>query len=927
MKNKNFRFNSVYCAMLLAASVGAHADEVDSVDGNNAETEVEVIQVKGIRSSLTKSASTKRYSDGVVDAISAEDIGKLPDTNLAESLQRIAGVSIDRANNEGNKVTVRGFGPEFNLVTLNGRQMPNSSALQSEGVSRSFNFREIAAESVSGVEVYKTGKANITSGGIGATIDISTARPFDYDGFKAFVSAKGIYDTSVETGDSVTPEISGMISQTFADDKVGFLLSASHAERDSHTDLVGTDGWVRNRSRDNVDLSAIDTNKNPEQAIWTPWTAKTELIDTERTRQNAQAVLQVQPIDSVVATLDYTISRFEQTRYTNRSAFWFDNPSGSANANGTLWNPRDQDDELNFWAWEYYEEKENDSLGLNIDWQATDTLSFELDIHDSTSKSNPDGQTAETLANLKNPSGSVGLIGANFVGDIPEIIVDDSNLPGGAYNKDNIVSDLYQKRGYSMDNNIKQYRFAGTWENAASDSALTKINFGIMNTDYTIDTRLSEVFSFVDVPLDNLDLGFIPLGDTADQFPGANNLFPYISQYDVNQFIDIVKSEGLFAEPNIQTNGVNEETLAAYISFDFDTEFNDMPVKMNVGVRYEDTDVKAYSVQNGIIAMNYRHAQELRPVYDDTPTADELTGSYTRILPNFDFNMSVTDEIVTRFSYSRTLSRAGVSALFPATNVSARPGGPFNASQGNPNLLPITSDNFDLSLEWYFDDGSFASAGYFKKYVENFIGAGTENRSINDVNGQPLTDPSVNPRAGCPDASDTPNPDCLGTATDPVITWEVATPDNLQNREVDGWELNAQYMFWDSGFGTVANYTIVNSDESFDPYNFDQTIALTGLSDSGNLVAFYENDSFQARIAYNWRDEFLLALGNEPTFTEAYGQLDMSISYDINDTFTVSLDGLNLTDETVRRYGRFEEQLLAAEQYGPRYTVGVSAKF
>ncbi|KPZ70660.1 MULTISPECIES: TonB-dependent receptor [Shewanella] len=924
MKQCKFKLNALSAAMIIATSTGVQADDL-AADTQAQETEV--IQVKGIRSSLTKSASTKRYSDGVVDAISAEDIGKLPDTNLAESLQRIAGVSIDRANNEGNKVTVRGFGPEFNLVTLNGRQMPNSSALQSEGVSRSFNFREIAAESVSGVNVYKTGKADITSGGIGATIDITTARPFDYDGFKAFVSAKGIYDTSVETGDSVTPEISGMISQTFADDKVGFLLSASHAERDSHTDIVGTDGWVRNRSRDNVDLSAIDTNKNPEQAIWTPWTAKTELLDTERTRQNAQAVLQIQPVDSVIATVDYTISRFEQTSYTNRSAFWFDNPSGAANANGTLWNPRDQDDELNFWAWEYYEEKENDSLGLNIEWQATDTLKFELDVHDSTSKSNPDGQTAETLANLKNPSGSVALIGANFIGDIPEVIVDDSNLPGGAYNKDNIVSDLYQKRGYSMDNNIKQYRFSGTWENEASDSALTKINFGIMNTDYTIDTRLSEVFSFVDVPLDDLDLGFIPLGDTADQFPGANNLFPYISQYDVHQFIDIVKAEGLFAEPNIKTNGVNEETLAAYLSFDFDTEFNDMPVKMNVGVRYEDTDVTAYSVQNGIIAMNYRHAQELRPVYDDTPTAEELTGSYTRILPNFDFNMSVTDELVTRFSYSRTLSRAGISAMFPATNVSARPGGPFNASQGNPNLLPITSDNFDLSLEWYFDDGSFASAGYFKKYVENFIGAGTENRSINDVNGQALTDPSVNPRAGCPDASDTPNPNCLGQATDPVITWEVATPDNLQNREVDGWELNAQYMFWDSGFGAVANYTIVNSDESFDPYNFDQTIALTGLSDSGNLVAFYENDSFQARIAYNWRDEFLLALGNEPTFTEAYGQLDLSLSYDINDTFTVSFDGLNLTDETVRRYGRFEEQLLAAEQYGPRYTVGISAKF
>jgi TonB-dependent receptor len=922
MKNKTFKLNAIYCAMLVAASVGAQAEEV-----TNSGQEVEVIQVKGIRSALTKSAETKRYSNGVVDAITAEDIGKLPDTNLAESLQRIAGVSIDRANNEGNKVTVRGFGPEFNMVTLNGRQMPNSSALQSEGVSRSFNFREIAAESVSGVNVYKTGNAAVTSGGIGATIDITTARPFDYDGFTAFVTGKGIYDTSVDNGDSVTPEISGMVSQTFADDKVGFLLSLSQAERDSHADVVGTDGWVRNRSRNNVDLSGIDTSRNPEQAIWTPWTAKVEHFDTERTRQNAQAVLQFQPIDSVVATLDYTLSRLEETSYTNRSAFWFDNPSGTANANGTLWNPRDQNDELNFWAWEYYQKKENDSIGFNIEWQATDTLSFEVDIHDSSSKSNPDGQTAETLANLKNPSGSVALIGADFVGDIPSIIVDDSNVSGGAYNKDNIVSDLYQKRGYSMDNNIKQYRIAGAWENVSIDSPLTKINFGAMNTDYTVDTRLSEVFSFVDVPLTDLDLGFIPLGNTADQFPGASQLFPYISQYDVNQFIDIVKSEGKFAEPNIKTNGVNEETFAAFVSFDFDTEFHDLPVKMNVGVRYEDTDVTAYSVQNGIIAMNYRHDQELRPVYNDTATSEKLTGSYTRILPNFDFNISVTDELMARFSYGRTLSRAGISAMFPATNVNARPGGPFNASQGNPNLLPITSDNFDLSFEWYSDDGSFASVGYFKKFVENFIGAGTENRTINDVNGQPLTDPSVNPRPGCPDASDIPNAACLGQASDPEITWEVATPDNLQNREVDGWEFNAQYMFADSGFGVVANYTIVDSDESFDPYNFDQTIALTGLSDSGNLVAFYENYGFQARLAYNWRDEFLLALGNEPTFTEAYGQLDMSLSYDINDMVTVSLDGINLTDETVRRFGRFEEQLLSAEQYGPRFTFGVSAKF
>ena len=261
MSNAKFKLNAI-CMAMLVSSANVYAQQASV---NNDESDVEVINVTGIRSALSKSASIKQESSGVVDAISAEDIGKLPDTNLAESLQRISGVSIDRANNEGNKVTVRGFGPDFNLVTLNGRQMPNSSALQSAGVSRSFNFREIASESVSGVSVFKTGKANVASGGIGATIDISTAKPFDYEGFKAFASAKGVYDTSVETGSNITPEISGMISQTFADGKFGVLLSASHSERDSGRDRVGTSsGWVRNRANpDGVDASAINATNNP----------------------------------------------------------------------------------------------------------------------------------------------------------------------------------------------------------------------------------------------------------------------------------------------------------------------------------------------------------------------------------------------------------------------------------------------------------------------------------------------------------------------------------------------------------------------------------------------------------------------------------------------------------------------------------------
>ena len=902
-------------------SVMAQAQTNNSADDN-----VEVIDVKGIRGSLASSANIKRESSGVVDAITAEDMGKFPDTNLAESLQRITGVSIDRANNEGSQVTVRGFGPEFNLVTLNGRQMPTSSVI---GPSRSFNFREIAAESVSGVQVHKTGRANVSSGGIGAAIDIQTAKPFDYGDFRGFVSAQGIVDTSVEKGSSITPEISGLVSNVFMDGKLGVLFSASHSKRDSGRDRIGTDGWVRNRgNRDQIDTSAINTANNPTEAFWNPWTAVVERYDTERERQNAQLVVQFAPVDDLVISADYTLSRFEEASTTNRSAYWFDDPFGTTDENGTVINPFDPDDELNFWAWEYFEKKENDSLGINIEWQATESLQFTLDAHDSTSHANPDG-IYERIANLKNPKfdGNGVDIGANFSGEIPSITVDDSKIPGSAYDKNNLVSDLYQERGLEMENNIKQLHLAGTWENL-EDGALTKINFGFQSTTVDVLANRSGSFFFVDIPLDNLDLTFVPLGSTGDQFSGQSELFPLLPEYSANQFIDIVKNEGLFGAPNVTTNGVEEETNSLYVSFDFETEFNDMPVDLNVGVRYEKTDVTAFTVQEGITALNYRNVEELEIRFDGVMAAQSVEGEYTRILPNFDFSMEVTEDIVTRFSYSTTIGRAGLGSLFPGTNLLApRPEGPFRASQGNPSLLPLTSNNFDLSLEWYGENGSTASITYFKKYAENFIGTGSENREINDVNGNPITDPSANPRAGCPDSGAEPNPACLSSATDPVITWEVTTPLNLDDQVIDGWELNAQYFFGDSGFGAIANYTLVDVDREYDLFSFDQRAPLPGLSDSANLVGFYENDDYQVRLAYNWRDDFLQSSGNEPVFVESYGQWDLSASYQVNEMISVQFDAINLTNETTRRHARFVEQLLDAEQYGTRYNIGVSMKF
>jgi TonB-dependent receptor len=212
MKQRNFKKTRLATSLSLILGATAiaptfAAEEVAEKEADN----IEVIQVTGIRSSMVKSMDIKRSSQGVVDAISAEDMGKFPDSNLAESLQRITGVSIDRSNGEGSKVTVRGLGPDFNLVTLNGRQMPSSN-LEDTVISnsRSYDFANIASEAISGVEVYKTGKAEVSSGGIGATINILTARPLNTPGQKASIGIKGVMDQSTDEGESITPELSGI---------------------------------------------------------------------------------------------------------------------------------------------------------------------------------------------------------------------------------------------------------------------------------------------------------------------------------------------------------------------------------------------------------------------------------------------------------------------------------------------------------------------------------------------------------------------------------------------------------------------------------------------------------------------------------------------------------------------------------------------
>jgi TonB-dependent receptor len=303
---RNIQANAVSLAgmaMVLAGSAGAAQAQQAAT---TAAPEAEAIVVTGLRKSLADAVNIKRNTQGVVDAITSEDIGKMPDTNLAESIQRIPGVSIDRANNEGSRVTVRGFGPEFNLVTLNGRSMPGSGT----GGTRSFDFANISADGVSGIDVFKTGRADVASGGIGSTIDIHTARPFDKMGLRASVQAKGTDDTS-RSGFDITPEFSGLVSDTFADDRIGVLLNGSYSERDSQTQSAYTRGWLNLGTADLGTAAITNNSTNPLGHVWGPQDANWAVENHHRTRINGQAVLQFKPTDTIVGTVDYTYALYK----------------------------------------------------------------------------------------------------------------------------------------------------------------------------------------------------------------------------------------------------------------------------------------------------------------------------------------------------------------------------------------------------------------------------------------------------------------------------------------------------------------------------------------------------------------------------------------------------------------------------------------
>ncbi|MEY4238431.1 MAG: hypothetical protein RL339_1032 [Pseudomonadota bacterium] len=970
-------------ASLLALGLTSQAAYAqDAAPGANADDE---IVVSGIRASLRQSMDLKRDAQGVVDAISAEDIGKFPDTNLAESLQRITGVSIDRNSGEGSKVTVRGFGPDFNLVLLNGRQMPASGLGDccSAPASRSFDFANLAAEGIASVEVYKSGRASLPTGGIGSVINIRTPRPLDRPGFQGSVAVKGVYDHTFE-GTEITPEVSGIVSQTFADDKIGILLSGSYQKRKASLAQFNAgwrEGYLGNENNwGSLPVDANDWRGNFAQTQNRPnattvyqvtQNAGYDFTDIERERINGQVVLQVKPTETLSAVIDYTYSQNTIDARTNSIGVWFNhNNTSSSWTNGPAAGP-------NFYseAFGAGEGKDlaitgavaknrniNQSIGGNLKWDGPGGLRLELDGHHSTAESKP---TSPYGSNIAVGSAIFGVRNqkVDFTTDMPVISV--NMYPGSEITAANIRPAGNAFRNAYMKDTIDEVSLKGAWD--FDSSLIDSLDFGVTYTNNEVRSAFGVIqndtwggtLSAAQTP-DAL-YGITPLSPALAGMAGSDGagIIPNYFQIDTTGLITLLQSNlnicgsaataGTCLAKYTTDRRIQEKTWAPYLQSRHSFDIGASTAHLNLGLRYEKTKIDSSALVPIPTGTVWVADNEISLVFGNSSDFTTLKGEYDNWLPAIDFDVSPIDNVKLRASYSHTVTKPDYASMQGGITLGQplRPNGGSTASSGNPGLLPYLSKNIDLSAEWYYGRDSYVSVGFFHKTVSNFIANTTTQGPLFN-----LTNPAQGGavaaartalggtpgfaqirdwvRVNRPASYDAGRNGIIGATSDPAMQFTITQPGNsTQVAKLNGWEFAVQHSFWETGFGAQLNYTIVNSDTQYDNtlrYTATQ-FAVNGVSDSANAVLYYDKNGVQARVAYNWRDGFLSGYGFDPYYIDAYGQFDVSASWEFKKGMTVFVEGINITKADRRGHMRNDQTVFFAAPGYARYAAGFRYSF
>jgi iron complex outermembrane recepter protein len=945
-------------------------------DSSSTDSDLTEIVVTGLRASLQKSLDIKKESDGIVDAISAEDIGKFPDSNLAAAMERVPGVTVTRGattltgtggtstTGDPTQITVRGFGPQFNETLFDGRQVPIALG----NTTRGFDFGSIGSEFVSQVDVLKTPDASLSSGAIGATVNIKYPKPFDHPGMQLAGSLSGTDSTGEN---KVTPNGSLLFSDTFADDRFGVLVDAGYSETKVRANHINIQGWEGGNPASGGGLlpcqlkGAAPCAVPPGSTTSPPPTISDWFIQdygiyqehNDDKRVGGRFVLQAKPVDGLEMTLDDNYAKETLVQQQQGFSAWFNN-TGLTNVvqatDGTVTSFTQPGTPTDFQAQINQSVTTTNTLGFNVKWDATAHTSYMFDAYNAVAKLNPGNQTSldADIGYGNGPnSTSLGIVVPGGGNNLPYPTGfgpggNAANFANPAYIGSHVLVESYNQNT----DTINQLKLEGSWHNDQ-----IKFKYGVQ---YTHDEEALRAFTdlpytwqmyagYGPPPVGSGGVAPIPAALVSSTFSTGSSFIngwgnggllpPNIIAANGNAILNYLqglngagmngatdtKTCSNLSGPTLCTGkyimyqnlgasqDITESTVSPYLSMSLNEKIEDMPLKINFGARIESTHVTSAGLatlptgQLTIVSTDHTAYN-----FNSTPPVVVSTESnYRYLLPNLDLGLFVLDNLKVRFDASRTLTRAPLSDLTPDLNVPAgqRVGG-LNATGGNPTLLPYLSDNVDLGAEWYYAQNSYVSVDAFVKEVTNFVVGGTVSQGINGVtlpNGQPAIF---------------------------AVTEQVNGP----SAEVRGIELAWQYTIGDTGFGFQSNATFVSTNKPYDPNNLSQSgFAVTGLANSYNFIPFYDKYGFQARVAINHQASFLNSFGQiqnnsqfgiEPTFVNAATYVDFSASYQINRHFNVYFTALNLTDQIYSTHGRFSEQTLDVVDTGRQFTVGIHAK-
>ena len=938
-------------ALSVAAPVFAQNATPTTTTAASADSAEEVV-VTGIRGSLQRNLDIKRTAPGVVDAISAEDIGKFPDSNVASALQRLPGVSIQRsgARGEATGVSIRGFGGDFVDTLYDGRHI--STATGGRGV----DFTTVGADFVGRLSVYKTPDVELSTSSIGGTIDVQFPKPFDRPGFHASATASGALQSRDK---NVEPTGGVLLSDTFADDTIGVLADVAYTRHDTKSNHVFIPGWIGQKGSDGTlglykcQLTAVcnpgdQVNANRTgHANWVPQQQGIDQAYNRDERLDGRVAVQWKPTDGLLLTIDDNYSRQKLSGTDYGYAAWFnggDLRNIKLDSNGTAVDFNQFGTPMDFNANRFRNIFETNQFGVNLKWDIMDGLKFEADGAIARSTRNPGkkGYSDSMDIGYGGTNGSTTVLGANTgvtilgpssdyypqIHDIgpagnvakftdPTVIGSHVIVRGAGYNTD-LVKQLratlgWDKEGFSVKLGAQYVEDKLHGENT---STFSNGVFASRSGYGTCSGRTGGSTGGICPLPASVYQGSISTNNWIPGYKGT--LGPSIIVYDPYQVYALLEQTGGSVKPTLDPGSIfdiTEKTYAIFFKTSFTADIAGMPFHVSAGIRDEGTHLSSGAQGRQLLGLA-RPAGDptliqpdpaLGPLHDGYSATTNIVGksNYNYLLPSIDAKLNITPSLLIRLDASRTLTRPGLGALKPTVNLGTLRVGSLSASGGNPNLKPYLADNFDAGAEWYYQRNSYFAVDFYLKHITNFIVGGVSTQTINNV-----IDPS----------------------TGQVAKFNVNAQINGPEATVRGVEIALQQVFGDSGFGFQANATIPSTNRKYNPGDVSgSAFSITGLAKSANIVGFYDKHGIQARVAANWRDEYLVGLGQgqggtygaEPVYVDKQLQIDASASYDVTRQFTVFVEGTNLNNSTYSTHGRFKNQTLDIWSYGRRYTAGV----